>query len=79
MTRQVLNRGTIANDGTGDTLRGAALKIEQNIIEIYNKLGDGDALTPLIDFDSAVELYLKIPQVDHSRLELVLLLRLLVT
>tara|TARA_R110000764_G_scaffold30124_2_gene70104 strand:+ start:426 stop:1445 length:1020 start_codon:yes stop_codon:yes gene_type:complete len=53
MTRQVLNRGTIANDGTGDTLRGAALKIEQNIIEIYNKLGDGDALTPLIDFDSS--------------------------
>lgn len=53
MTRQVLNRGTIANDGTGDTLRGAALKIEQNIIEIYNKLGDGDALMPLIDFDSS--------------------------
>ena len=41
MTRQILNRGTIANDGTGDTLRTAALKIEQNFQELYNKLGDG--------------------------------------
>ena len=52
MTRQVLNRGTIANDGTGDTLRTASLKIEQNFQEIYNKLGDGASLMPLIDFDS---------------------------
>lgn len=52
MTRQVLNRGTIANDGTGDTLRTASLKIEQNFQEIYNKLGDGSSLMPLIDFDS---------------------------
>lgn len=53
MTRQVLNRGTIANDGTGDTLRTASLKIEQNFQELYNKLGDGESLMPLIDFDSA--------------------------
>ena len=53
MTRQVLNRGTIANDGTGDTLRTASLKIEQNFQEIYNKLGDGNVLMPLIDFDSS--------------------------
>ena len=52
MTRQILNRGTIANDGTGDTLRTAALKIEQNFQELYNKLGDGSGLMPLIDFDS---------------------------
>jgi hypothetical protein len=52
MTRQVLNRGTIANDGTGDTLRTASLKIEQNFQELYNKLGDGSSLMPLIDFDS---------------------------
>ena len=52
MTRQVLNRGTIANDGTGDTLRTASLKIEQNFQEIYNKLGDGSVLMSLLDFDS---------------------------
>jgi hypothetical protein len=52
MTKQVLNRGTIANDGTGDTLRTSALKIQQNFDEIYNKLGDGSVLMSLIDFDS---------------------------
>lgn len=52
MTRQVLNRGTIANDGTGDTLRTASLKIEQNFEEIYQKLGDGSVLMSLLDFDS---------------------------
>ena len=52
MTRQILNRGTIANDGTGDTLRTASLKIEQNFEELYNKLGDGSVLMSLLDFDS---------------------------
>lgn len=52
MTKQILNRGTIANDGTGDTLRTATLKIEQNFQELYEKLGDGSSLMPLIDFDS---------------------------
>jgi len=52
MTKQVLNRGTIANDGTGDTLRTASLKIQQNFDEIYTKLGDGQALMTLMDFDS---------------------------
>lgn len=52
MTKQVLNRGTIANDGTGDTLRTATLKIQQNFDEIYTKLGDGQALMSLMDFDS---------------------------
>lgn len=52
MPRQVLNRGTIANDGTGDTLRAATLKIQQNFEEIYTKLGDGTNLMTLIDFDS---------------------------
>lgn len=39
MTRQVLNRGTIANDGTGDTLRTAGLKINANFDELYQFLG----------------------------------------
>lgn len=53
MPKQILNRGTIANDGTGDTLRTASLKISQNFDEIYQKLGDGSSLMPLIDFDSS--------------------------
>jgi hypothetical protein len=53
MTRQVLNRGTIANDGNGDTLRTAALKIEQNFIELYKFLGgDSDVLSTKMVFDS---------------------------
>lgn len=52
MTKQVLNRGAIANDGTGDTLRTASLKINQNFTEIYTKLGDGNVLSPNVDIDS---------------------------
>lgn len=53
MTRQVINRGTTANDGTGDTLRAAGLKIEQNFQEIYEKLGgDSSVLMPRVSFDS---------------------------
>ena len=53
MPKQILNRGTIANDGTGDTLRTATLKISQNFDEIYEKLGDGTTLMQLLDFDSS--------------------------
>jgi len=53
MTRQLLNRGTTANDGTGDTLRSATLKIEQNLTELYLKLGgDSTVLMPKVSFDS---------------------------
>lgn len=42
MTRQVINNGTVANDDTGDSLRTAAQKINQNFGELYNKFG-GDS------------------------------------
>jgi hypothetical protein len=42
MARQVLQSGTVANDGTGDTLRGATTKINANFVELYNILG-GDS------------------------------------
>mgnify|MGYP001299480923 FL=1 len=46
MTRQNINTGTSANDGTGDTLRNAGTKINANFIELYNFLGDaGDSST----------------------------------
>lgn len=46
MSRQTINIGASANDGTGDTLRGAGEKINDNFGEIYYKLGgDSDTLS----------------------------------
>lgn len=46
MTRQNISTGTTANDGTGDTLRSAGQKINENFVEIYRKLGgDSDILS----------------------------------
>ena len=46
MTRQNISTGTSANDGTGDTLRSAATKINANFTEIYDFLGTpGDSST----------------------------------
>ncbi len=36
MTKQVINVGTVANDGTGDTLRAAAVKVNSNFTEVYD-------------------------------------------
>ena len=43
MARQTINTGTIANDGTGDTLRTAGTKMNANFAELYSLLG-GDAI-----------------------------------
>jgi hypothetical protein len=51
MAKQLLNRGSAPNDGTGDGLRTGAEKINANFSEIYSVLGDGDnLLTTDIDF-----------------------------
>ena len=44
MTKQTINRGTSANDGTGDNLRAGAAKVNENFDEIYGVLGDGVTL-----------------------------------
>lgn len=41
MTKQVINVGSAANDGTGDTLRVASTKINSNFTELYNTTGNG--------------------------------------
>lgn len=38
MAQQIINIGTIANDNTGDTLRGAGQKINDNFTEVYAEL-----------------------------------------
>ena len=35
MAQQAINIGTVANDGTGDTLRSAGNKINENFYELY--------------------------------------------
>lgn len=50
MTRQIINTGTQANDGTGDTLRVAGTKINENFAELYSTVGgDPGASTRLTD------------------------------
>ena len=53
MTRQHINIGTTANDGTGDTLRAAGDKINDNFVDLYKILG-GDSDIPMqnLSFDS---------------------------
>jgi hypothetical protein len=43
MARQNISNGSAANDGTGDTLRAAATKINETFVEIYQKFGGGDS------------------------------------
>jgi hypothetical protein len=56
MARQNIGIGTSANDGTGDTLRIAGEKINENFVELYQKFGgDSDALSTGITFtDDAI-------------------------
>ena len=48
MAKQTVGIGSAANDGTGDTLRAGADKINDNFTEIYNALGNGTTLTDII-------------------------------
>ena len=38
-TREILQTGTVANDGTGDTLRDAADKLNTNFVNLWNHIG----------------------------------------
>ena len=52
MARQTINTGVTANDGTGDSLRNAGTKINQNFQEIYQFLGESDQVSPYLFIDS---------------------------
>ena len=45
MTKQSINTGTGVNTGTGDTLRAAMSKINDNFDELYQLIGAGDSST----------------------------------
>jgi len=53
MSRVAINTGSVANDGTGDSLRIAGGIINDNFSEIYSQFGDGTSLTPTWDKSSA--------------------------
>ena len=70
MTRQVIATGSAANDGTGDTLRQAAQKINENFVEIYYRLGgDSNTLSSQITIeDSAIAFEGATPDGNEIRL-----------
>nr|BAR32946.1 long tail fiber proximal subunit [uncultured Mediterranean phage uvMED] len=47
MAKQIINVGSTPNDGTGDSLRQGAQKINNNFNEIYQSFGDGSSLSEL--------------------------------
>src|SRR6056300_1736358 len=50
MAKQIINRGTTANDGTGDNLRDGGGKINDNFNEIYTAIGDGTTVDGTVKF-----------------------------
>jgi len=48
MAKNIINRGSTANDGTGDNLRLGAEKINSNFSEIYTALGDGTNISGIV-------------------------------
>ena len=50
MAINLVNRGSVANDGTGDNLRAGAEKINANFTEIYTALGDGTTISGIVKF-----------------------------
>ena len=45
MARRILDIGDSANDGTGDSIRVAAIKLNETLSEVYNYFGNGSVLT----------------------------------
>ena len=54
MANQTLGLGSVANDDTGDTLRVASDKINDNFLEIYTLIGDASSLSTGISATASV-------------------------
>ena len=50
MAINLINRGSVANDGTGDNLRAGAEKVNANFTEIYTAIGDGTTISGIVKF-----------------------------
>ena len=49
MAKQLIGIGNTRNDGTGDTLRAASIKINENFDEVYSTFGDGTSLISYVN------------------------------
>lgn len=49
MSQKIINVGTVANDGTGDTIRGAFTNVNANFTEVYNNTANLTATLAAID------------------------------
>ena len=54
MAYQSLELGTAPDDGTGDSLRVGGDKLNDNFVELYTALGDGDSLSSGISASATV-------------------------
>jgi hypothetical protein len=74
MARQIINVGAVANDGTGDALRFAFTKTNENFAELYNKDGDLTASIAAVansvptDVSQLTDTTERIPDRDYNRL-----------
>jgi len=59
MAKQVINIGASANDGSGDPLRNAFDKVNDNFNEIYFNFGTSTSLTSIYDSNGNLDLYNK--------------------
>ena len=50
MAINLINRGSVANDGTGDNLRAGAEKVNANFSEIYTAIGVGTTISGIVKF-----------------------------
>ena len=55
MAYQGIGTGTLPNDDTGDNLRNAGIKINDNFSELYSHFGDGTNLTAIVGTGIATE------------------------
>ena len=62
MAKSTINLGTAANDGTGDSLRAGATKVNANVDELYSALGDGTNIKDIVN--SSLEL--DVPNDDNK-------------
>jgi hypothetical protein len=74
MAKQIINVGAVANDGTGDALRFAFTKTNENFAELYNKDGDLTASIAAVansiptDVSQLTDTAERIPDRDYNRL-----------
>ena len=68
MAKLGINTGSIPNDGTGDTLLAAALKINQNFDEIYSAFGNGTNISASIAYalNAGVSTYASISGISSA-------------